>query len=201
MFDRMLINTDKQFFGICIPFSYIKAITAIHNIPNKYIDLMIEYINEYNPRLTGLIDNSTDKLLIQKLVENIGIEMAIYMKAQNPSFDINYNFLITDVSKKIHKAFHVNLIKDKCDIKKVINDPSNSILASEPNLLLNLAFKHCITIDGQSRYEHHSIIVGFDNSGLYIVDPNIDGPYPFENIYCIYHVVELGECIVISKVI
>lgn len=201
MFDRNNINWNIQYYGICVPFSYYKAVTAVCGIKDDYTPLLIEYILTADNQLNNILNTATDKLIIQKLVEYTGILLKIhFINNGKPDFDINYSFVHDFVFKHLHKNQLVVVTKvPRPDFVDLTANPDNYDLSVRSDMLMNLSFKYLKATSPKIIEEWHSVIVGFDSLGLYIVDPNHDTPYQFDELYLKYTDVVLGECLSISK--
>lgn len=189
MISRTVFDYTKQVRGICIVYSFAKALSAITNNATKYDSILEEISKKMETMITAPFDItkvSGKALSAYSLQERIDI-LSVMVRALNghpfSGFDIDNTFLFNVMFPHLKTAMslkNINIIKQD-------NPDFNSMTDSD--LLYSISFVH--------RGGWHEVACGFDTDH-YIVDPNYNHPFSLVELETRYGQLQYGNCLQFS---
>jgi hypothetical protein len=192
MLDRNRFDyTTQHPFGICVLFTFAKAIDALtmHNI--SFFDVMkclYQYTQENLKRPVTQFLTWQD--LVRPMLQSWYDFFDLFGKAKNIS-DLNHDFLANHLFIELSKKYH--------NIGISCTHPtqySESILKTK-ECVLCYPFNHGVDTDKS----WHAVAVAYDYE-TYFVDPNQSNALPFKSLPVVYVGSDFanGDCILLEKV-
>lgn len=189
MITRTVFDYTKQDRGICIVFSFSKALSAITNNATKYDAILEEICKKMEPLITvpfirtNINGKPISAYSLQERIEILSIMVRASKGSPFSGFDINNTFLINDIYPQLQTVMALTNIK----VVKHDKPDFNSLIGAD--LLYSISFAH--------RGGWHEVVCGYDTDH-YIVDPNYNHPFSLIELENRYGQLQYGDCLQFS---
>ena len=189
MISRTKFDYTKQQIGICIVFSFAKALSTISNDAVKYDAILEEICKLLEPMVkvpfnkTNIKGHPFSSLSLQDRIDVLSNLVRSSKGSPYSGFDVNNTFLFKDIYPALKTALNLDKIvvekHDKPDFEKL----------REPSCLYSISFSH--------KGGWHEVVCGYDND-FYIVDPNFNHPFSLLDLESRYGLINYGDCLLFS---
>ena len=189
MISRNGFDYTKQKVGICIVYSFSKALSAITNGSVKYDAVLEEICKIMEPMITVPFNKGAIKgspFSSHPLQDRIEILSNLVRSSKGypySGFDVNNTFLFVEIFPALRTALKLK------QIVIVKHDNPDFDKLKKADCLYSMSFSH------QGGW--HEVVCGYDTD-YYVVDPNFNHPFSLFDLENRYRPVNYGDCLLFS---